>query len=129
MVDCFLNPEADPAMMARFNRRLYVAVMPRTQVMAVPGEAVFDFYAINEFDVNGPHVLRITAQDAAKRRVFEKDVSVVLTGGETYGQLFPDNVVLPLPVAAVGMARVSASLRRADGTEVATGYGDLLAVN
>src|SRR5207249_4858473 len=103
VVDCFRNPKGDPAILARFNQPLYIAVMPRTQILQSPGEAIMDFYAINEMDLKGPHVLRVTSDDASRHAVFSRDIDVSLSGGDVYGQLLAASVTIPLPSSAIGL--------------------------
>jgi hypothetical protein len=130
VVDCFRNPKGDPAIIRRFNQPLYVAVMPRTQVLQAPGTATVDFYAVNERDLKGPHTLDVRAEDASGRVLFDKRFDVSLTGGDVYGQLLVEGAEIPLPASATGRVRVWASLRTAaDATEKASGYDDLFAVD
>ena len=53
IVDCFRYPKSDPAIIARYNQPLYVAVKTRQQVAAAGGEVTVDFYLINEKNVRG----------------------------------------------------------------------------
>jgi hypothetical protein len=131
VVDCFRNPKGDPALIARFNQPLFVAVMPRSQVLQAPGTATLDFFAINEKDLRGPHTLRVTAEESAGRNFFEKDFPVSLAGGDVYGQLLIEGVTISLPPSALGSLRVRASLHATTGdtTAKASGYEDLYAVD
>lgn len=129
IVDCFRNPKGDPAIMARFNRPTYVAVMPRTQVLPAEGEAVVDLYAINETNLTGPHVLHVLAEDERGTKIFEKQLDVTLAGGDVYGQLLAEDVRFPVPPTATGMIRVSATLTSPAGAQVADGWEKVLAVD
>ena len=51
----FRYPKSDPAIIARYNQPLYVAVKTRQQVAAAGGEVTVDFYLINEKNVRGNH--------------------------------------------------------------------------
>ena len=95
IVDCFRNPKADPAIMARYLKPLYVAVMPRSQVLATGSELLVDFYAVNEKDVHGAHTLSIAATDARGGQVFTKSLPVKLAGGDTFGQLLAESIQIP----------------------------------
>jgi len=128
IVDCWRNPKGDPAILAYYNQPLYVAVKTRSQFAQIPGEVTVDFYGINEKDLHGAHMLKISAKDPAGREVFAKVVSVQLTGGDVYGELLEDGIKIPI-TDATGMFRVEASLRDAAGKEVATGHDDMLAVD
>jgi hypothetical protein len=128
IVDCFRNAKADPAIMAYYNQPLYVAVKARTEFAELPGEAVVDFYAINEKNLRGPHTLRVTVRDPAGGEVFTKDLAVVLTGGDVFGELLTAGVTVPI-AGASGIFRVEASLRDSAGKEVATGHDDVLGVD
>ena len=43
IVDCFRYPKSNPAIIARYNQPLYVAVKTRQQVAAAGGEVTVDF--------------------------------------------------------------------------------------
>ena len=64
IVDCFRYPKSDPAIIARYNQPLYVAVKTRQQVAAAGGEVTVDFYLINEKNVRGNHQLKISVTDS-----------------------------------------------------------------
>ena len=59
IVDCFRYPKSDPAIIARYNQPLYVAVKTRQQVAAAGGKVTVDFYLINEKNVRGNQQLTI----------------------------------------------------------------------
>ncbi len=128
IVDCFRNPKADPAILAYYNQPLYVAVKLRSQIIALPGEVVADFFAINEKDLSGPHTLLVTLKDPAAKEVFRKQIPVNLKGGDLYGQLMAEAVSLPI-VGGGGMYRVEAALWDASGIERAAGRDQVLAVD
>jgi hypothetical protein len=53
---------------------------------------------------------------------------VKLTGGDVYGELLAENVIVPV-AGATGMFRVKAGLDDVSGHEVATGHDEVLALN
>jgi len=128
IVDCFRNPKADPAILAYYNQPLYVAVKLRGQIIQTPGEVVADFYAINEKNLKGPHTLRIALKDPAGRENFHRELSVMIEGGDVYGQLIAEAVRIPVRGQG-GMYRLEASLIDAAGREAATGHDQILAVD
>ncbi|HVT89777.1 MAG TPA: PA14 domain-containing protein [Tepidisphaeraceae bacterium] len=129
VVDCFRNPKGDPSIIAYYNQPLYVAVMPRSQVVHLPGKVTVDFYAINEKDLHGPHTLRIGVTDSSGHALFEKQIGVLLAGGDVYGQLLSAGVEIAIPEFSAGMVRINAALIDPQGAEKATGHDDVFALN
>ncbi len=128
IVDCFRNPKADPAILAYYNQPLYVAVKLRGQITRTPGEVTADFYAINEKNLKGPHILRISLKDPAGRESYHKECNVILEGGDVYGQLIAEAVTVPIRGAG-GLWSLEASLVDASGRVAATGHDRVLAVD
>jgi beta-galactosidase len=128
IVDCFRNPKADPAVMARYLQPLYVAVMPRSQVLRAGAQLVVDFYAVNEKDVIGPHALKVAAADAGGKQVFSHSATADLVGGDTFGQLIAEALKIPTS-GAPGIWTFSATLVDAGGKIVATGEDKVLVVD
>jgi beta-galactosidase len=128
IVDCWRNPKADPSILAYYNQPLYVAVKTRSQFAQIPGTVAVDFYGINEKNLHGNCVLRISVQDPSGREVFTRKIDVKLTGGDVYGELLAENVVVPI-AGATGMFQVKAGLDDASGREVAGGHDEVLAVD
>lgn len=129
IVDCFRNPKADPAILGRYLSPLYVAVMPRSQVLHAGSPLLVDLYAVNEKDVRGSHVLSITATDGNGQQVFEQKLDVALAGGEIFGQLLAEAVQIPTSSGAPGMWHLSASLVDANQKAIATGNDRTLIVD
>jgi hypothetical protein len=128
VVDVFRNPKSDPALVARYNRPLYVAVKVRSQVAEAPGRVLADFYAVNEEDLKGPHTLKVAVRDPAGALVFRKEAAVTLSGGDVYGQLLVEGLEITLAVGA-GKFRVEAALVDASGRERARGFDEVLALD
>jgi beta-galactosidase len=128
IVDCFRNPKANPSVMARYLRPLYVAVMPRSQVLQAGSPLLVDFYVVNEKDAKGSHTLKVAATDAQGKQVFSKDARVELAGGETFGQLLLNGVEVP-STGAAGMWTISATLVDDNGNTIASGDDKILIVD
>lgn len=99
IVDCFRYPKSDPAIIARYNQPLYVAVKTRQQVAAAGGEVTVDFYLINEKNVRGKHQLKISVTDSQGNITEVGTYETEAAGGEVYGQLLVKDVKIPVPAA------------------------------
>lgn len=128
VVDGFRYPKADPELIARYNRPLYVAVRPRGQVQQVQDGVAVDFFIVNETNVRGPHVLKWRAVGPSGAVAGEGAANVDVAGGETYGQLLSPDVKVPLSSGA-GMYTVEATLVDPSGKEITAGEEQVLAVD
>ncbi|HXS69046.1 MAG TPA: glycoside hydrolase family 2 TIM barrel-domain containing protein, partial [Candidatus Polarisedimenticolia bacterium] len=128
IVDNWRNPKADPAIMAYYNQPLYVAVKVRSQFAQIPADVVVDFYGINEKNLHGNFILKMTVLNPAGKKILAKDMPVKLSGGDVYGELLAEDVHVPITRSA-GMFHIQASLHDASGHEVATGHDEVLAVD
>lgn len=128
IVDCFRNPKGNPALMAYYNQPLFIAVKPRSQFAQIPGSVLVDFFAVNEKDLKGEHVLTISLKNPNNREVFNKQIPVKLSGGEVYGELLAEAVSIPI-LDVAGMFRIEASLTDSAGKEQARGRDEILAVD
>jgi beta-galactosidase len=128
VVDCFRNPKGDPALMAYYNQPLYIAVMPRNQVVRSTSRVLVDFYIINEKDVKGPHRLAITATNSAGKEIFAKTLDVSVAGGDVFGQLLAEAIEIPV-VGTVGSLHIQAQLFDPAGTPRAAGRDDVFCVD
>ena len=128
IVDCWRNSKADPAILAHYNQPLYVAVKTRSQFAQVPGQAAVDLYAINEKNLHGDYSLIVSVRNPSDRETFTRRMEVKLTGGEVYGELLAENVVVPI-AGATGTFQIKASLNDASGREVASGHDEVLALD
>ncbi|HET7536194.1 MAG TPA: PA14 domain-containing protein, partial [Candidatus Didemnitutus sp.] len=129
IVDCFRNPKGDPAILARYNQPLYVAVKIRNTVAAPGAKVVADFFLINERDVHGPHRLFATLRDASGKELAHLERPVSPKGGDTYGELLAEACEFTLPSDVTGMCRIEARLVDAAGKERANGRDDVMAVD
>jgi beta-galactosidase len=128
VVDCFRNPKGDPAIMAYYNQPLYIAVMPRNQVVQTTSKVLVDFYIINEKDVKGQHRLAITAADPTGKQVFTRTLDVTIKGGDVYGQLLAEAVEIPV-AGTVGNLRIQAQVLDPAGAPCAAGRDDVFCVD
>jgi hypothetical protein len=126
IVDCYRNPKADPGILAYYNQPLYVAVKPRSQIVAFPGSVLVDFYVINEGRLKGPHTVQVVATGADGRQTFTKEYPVTLQGGDVFSQLAADGVSIPLTSSA-GMTSIRATLVDPQGGVKATGHDQVYA--
>ena len=125
IVDNYRNPKGDVALIARYNRPVYVAVKPRRKVLAVGDTSRVDFHLINEVNLRGKYRLRVQATDAQGRTVLSRTLPVRVTGGTTYGELL--SAGLPLIPASAGYTTVRAELLSGSKV-VAVGDDKLFAV-
>lgn len=129
IVDCFRYPKSNPAIIARYNQPLYVAVKTRQQVAAAGGEVIADFYLINEKNVRGEHQLRVSVTDPQGKVTTVGTYDTKASGGDVYGELLAKDVKVPVPTIG-GLCRIEAQLcQRGGNSAVATGYDDVLSVN
>ena len=127
VVDCFRNPKADPSILAYYNQPLYVAVKPRQQVTGFPGKVAVDFHLINEKDLKGALTLKIRATTPDGKETFSKDLEVNVSGGDVYGQLLAEEVVIPVEHQE-GFTTINASLVDAGGIVKAQGHDRIFGV-
>jgi len=128
VVDVYRNPKADPAILAYYNQPLYIAVKPRKQVVDMPGDVALDLYIINEKNLNANFNLLIEAKSPTGKTVFSKQIPVAVKGGDVYGQLLADSIIVPIHSLA-GMYKFETSLKDAAGKTVASGHDEILAVD
>lgn len=127
IVDCFRLPKSDPELIARYNRPLYVAVMPRQQIAAAGGEAIADFYIVNEKNIHGDHTLRIEVTGPDGRLLLRTEREVTVTGGDRYGELLVRDLALRLPDEG-GFCTIRALLLDPNGVEITDGEERILVV-
>ena len=127
IVDCFRNAKGDPAILAQYNRPLYVAVKLRQKVGHPPATVLADFHIVNEMNVHGSLLLRVWLENEAGERLWESEHPVTVTGGETFGELLVEGVAVEI-AAGPGRYFVRAALQ--DGErEIATGVDDVFLVD
>ena len=128
IVDCWRNSKADPSILAYYNQPEYVAVKARSQFAQIPGTVSVDFYALNENNLQGDYVLKLSVANPSGKEVFSTNLNAKLSGGDVYGELLASNIVVPI-AGATGTFQVRASLQTASGQEVARGHDEVLAVD
>ena len=127
IADMYRNPTADPSILQYYTQPLYVAVKLREKVMPVGTVPVADIFIINEENLKGKHILKLDFLDPAGKKLFEKNYPVKISGGEVFGELLLEEVVLP-QVDMPGYYKLNAVLT--DGIqEKATGFDDIFAVD
>jgi hypothetical protein len=94
-----------------------------------PARVLVDFYAINEKNLTGSHLLRIHVKDPLGKLVLSKKTLVALAGGDVYGQLIAEGVEIPFPAGAAGVFRVEATLVSRPGRVEARGHDEILALD
>jgi hypothetical protein len=88
---------------------------------------IVDFYIINETNLKGKHTLNVAFNDSRGNALFSKSFEVIIKGGEEFGQLLVENVILP-PIGSQGYYKVKAILEAA-GVKKAEGSDDVYAVD
>ncbi|MHB9028609.1 MAG: glycoside hydrolase family 2 protein [Candidatus Latescibacterota bacterium] len=128
IADTYRYPTADPDILSYYAKPLYIAVKVPDKVLSTGMWPRADFFIVNELDVKGKHTLEVkyTAPDGAV--VFNRSFPVTILGGEEYGQLLVERVVLP-PVERAGYYTVSAELRDPKRKTVASGHDDCYVVD
>jgi beta-galactosidase len=127
IADSYRFPTADPSILKYYNQPLYVAVKIRDKVLPKGAAATADIYIVNEKDLKGTHSLELELADPAGKTVFTKTFPVTVLGGEEYGQLLVEGVVLP-PVDAPGYYVLNARITD-KGAVKCTGHDDIFAVD
>jgi len=127
MADAYRNPTADPSILKHYNQPLYVAVKIRDKVLSVGVAPVADVYIVNELDLKGKHTLELTLNNPAGEKVFSKTYPVIINGGEEYGQLLVEGVIMP-PLTSHGYYKLDAKIVSKKGVEC-TGFDDIYSVD
>ncbi len=123
IADAYRNPTGDPSILKYYNQPLYVAVKIRDKVLPKGGASTADLYIVNEKNLKGPHTLELEMKDPAGATVFTKSYPVTILGGEEYGQLLVEGVVLP-QASKNGYYTLNARITGKDG-EKCTGHDEL----
>jgi hypothetical protein len=128
IADAYRYPTADPSILSYYAQPLYIAVKIPDKVLPAGAAPRADFFLVNELDVKGKCMLEVkcTAPDGAV--VFTKPFPVNVLGGEEYGQLLVEGVILP-PVEQAGYYTVSAELRDSGGKIAALGHDECYAAD
>ena len=128
IVDIYRNPKGDLDSYARYLQPLYIAVMPREQVVKLPSRVVTDFYIVKENDLKGTYTLEIGLQTPDGETIHKQEKSVTIVGGETFGQSLWEAVEMPVDKVA-GTYRIVATLKGNDGRVYAQGSDELVVVD
>nr|MBP6387068.1 hypothetical protein [Pseudarcicella sp.] len=91
VVDIWRNPKGNPAIMAKYNQPLYIAVKIRNKVLAVGDTTNVDFFIINEKNIKGKAQLQVQIIDDANNIIQENTYPVNISGGNMYGELLKEN--------------------------------------
>ena len=124
LVDTYRNPTADPAILSHYSQPLYIAVKIRDKVLEPGKVPIADFFIVNEVDLKGSHTLNITFKGPDEETLFEKSFKVRITGGEEFGELLIERVVMP-PVKSEGYYMLTAELIDRRGNIKTTGFDDI----
>ncbi len=128
IVSLYRHPTADPSILSRYARPLYVAVKLRDKVAPLGFSPTADFFIVNEENVRGDHILTVTCESPDGAMIFSRVFPAAIAGGGTFGQLLAENVELPA-VSQPGYYTVKAVLTGTNGVPVADGSDDLFAVD
>lgn len=124
LVDMYRHPTADPSIIARYSRPLYVAVKIRNKVLPAGARTIADFFIVNESDIKGRHTLNITLTLPSGATMPLGAHTVTIKGGEDYGQLLVEGIETPT-LADAGRYSIEAILVR-DGKTVADGSDEIV---
>ena len=127
LVDAYRNPTGDPAILAYYNQPLYVAVKIRDKVMPAGTQPVADIFLVNEAGLKGKRKLELDLVDPDGETIFTESDMVKIKGGEEFGQLLVENVVMP-PVVKQGYYTLNARIIGMNGVDC-TGFDDVFAVD
>ena len=134
IVGVYRYPSADPSIISYYAQPLYIAVKIRDKVLPSGTSPVADFFIINEVDLKGRHTLEVEFLDPdgipvqqQTGTVYSKAFNVTIKGGEEFGQLLAEEVILP-PVQKPGYYILNAVLRKNNEIK-ATGKDDVFAVD
>lgn len=86
IVDNYRNPKGDVQLIAKYNQPLYLSVKMNRKVLGVGDTTVVDVYLVNENNVKGNHLLKLTAKDSKGNVLSTTSYKVKVVGGVAYGQ-------------------------------------------
>jgi len=125
IVDNYRNPKGDVNLIARYNRPLYIAVKLNRKVLSVGSTTVADFHIVNEVNLNGNYLLKVTVTDSDGKTTLTHTQHVKVAGGNHYGELLQSG--WEVPVTTTGYSTVKADLIKG-GKIVASGDDKIFAV-
>jgi beta-galactosidase len=128
IADVYRYPTADPSILSYYAQPLYIAVKIPDKVLPAGSAPQADFFLINELDVKGKCKLEVKCTAPDDGVAFTKQFPVNVLGGEEYGQLLVEGVILP-PLEKAGHYTVSAELRDSGGKIAARGHDEFYVVD
>jgi len=108
LVDSLRQLKADPTLIHQAAQPELLVIRPRHYVIATGDTAVVDVHQINEKNLTGSWLLRVTASMAGREPLFHADYPVELIGGETFGQLLKQDI--QFKVDQPGLVTIHAAL-------------------
>jgi beta-galactosidase len=124
IADVYRNPTADPEILKYYLQPLYLAVKIRDKVLPSGAVPVADVFIVNEKNLRGTHKLELSFVDPSGDVLHAETVNVRVLGGEDYGQLLLEELVLP-PVSETGYYTLKASLLDRSGSVRAEGCDEI----
>jgi beta-galactosidase len=125
IVDNYRNLKGDPWLIAYYNRPLYLAVKLNRKVMAVGDTTTADVYIVNEKNIHGKALLRITAVSPTGEKCVIANKHVTINGGNTYGEMLASGLHFVVPTE--GYTDIRAELFQ-NRSAVTTGQDRVFAV-
>ena len=128
IVDAYRNPTSHPAIFGYYTKPLFVAVKLRNKVIPAGFAPIADFFIVNEANLKGSHTLNVSLDDPEGNILFSQSYPVNITGGEEFGELFAENVQLPV-INRGGYFNLKATVTDAGGNVKTTGFDEIFSVN
>jgi len=125
IVDNYRNPKGNTENIAYYNRPLYLAVKLNHKVLSVKDTTTTDIYIVNEKNIRGNCILRISASFPSGKKVCLMQKKVKISGDSTYGE----NLTFGIPVIAKeeGYTQIEATLFQ-NGKKITSGHDEFYAV-
>jgi hypothetical protein len=124
IVDTYRNPTGDPAILTHYSQPLYIAVKLRNKVIPAGKAPVADIFLINEKNLKGEYKLELKLKAPDGNVVFTNNYNTKVLGGEEFGQLLTEEVVMPV-ADKNGYYKLEAKLLNSSGLISATGFDEL----
>ena len=126
-VDAYRNPTGNPDIIRHYVQPCYVAVKLRATVMPTGYSTAADIFLVNETNLKGKYTLNLALEGPDSDLLWTGTKTVTVRGGENYGQLLVENVVLP-PIVIHGYHTLRAELSDKK-TVKATGFDKMFVVD
>jgi hypothetical protein len=124
IVDTYRHPTADPSILRYYSQPLYIAVKIRKKVIPAGTVPIADIFLINEKNLHGPYKLELELMAPDGKVVFTKSFNTEILGGEEFGQLLTERVIMPI-ADKNGYYNLKAKLVNPSGVISAKGSDDL----